>query len=523
MSTTKPLPVINREEALPLGIDYAALMEQAIGHVAKYSGEVWTNYNASDPGITLLQNLVYALTELGIKADLPMQDLLARSDGKIAYDDQFVPPQEALTTNPITLEDFRTVLLNEVILIKNVSLEWQDAAPPQVDLPGVAVTVETMPDMMGPAPTSLPNAMSPVFQSVQQVLHKYSNVAQHFHPPTAYPTVIPEFSVTIGLEPEVIPEAYAARLLFALNHFVSPFPEWHTLPEHQSAGYSTEMIFSGPKVSRGYLTSANSPEPKSLVDIQGYELESLILNLDGTNRVQNLIYKPVQETTCKELVSAVTDSTASTEANPPPREEPEPPVEEVSVKKIPLFTWHELYCKVSFTQNDAPVGKLNVSKIGYYLERLMPALSAEGQLFPEKISGNYYDLQDYYSMQYQLPSIYNLTNASEFGMDDPAVRGKVKQLKGYLALMEQTMADFLAQLAHLEELFSFGSGRSMQQVISKTYFFQGVYGIPGIQKLMVGAQDHINSPTHGQTEQQAWQEYQQDPFNAYWRHLTAAQ
>ena len=59
------LITISRQEERPF--DYAALRQKAIEIVQKLSGKIWTDYNAHDPGITILEQIVFALTEVGYK------------------------------------------------------------------------------------------------------------------------------------------------------------------------------------------------------------------------------------------------------------------------------------------------------------------------------------------------------------------------------------------------------------------------------------------------------------------------
>ena len=45
--------------------DYEKLHLEGIDHIQKLSGKQWTDYNFHDPGITILEQICYALTDLG--------------------------------------------------------------------------------------------------------------------------------------------------------------------------------------------------------------------------------------------------------------------------------------------------------------------------------------------------------------------------------------------------------------------------------------------------------------------------
>ena len=61
--TISPGPPLNP------GLDYAALKREGTTLVQEWSGAIWTDYNESDPGVTILEQLCYALTELSYRAE----------------------------------------------------------------------------------------------------------------------------------------------------------------------------------------------------------------------------------------------------------------------------------------------------------------------------------------------------------------------------------------------------------------------------------------------------------------------
>ena len=80
--------------------------------VQKYSGSKWTDYNYHDPGVTILEQLCYALTDLGYRANFRIEDLLQiNSDhSSVLNGNLLIPLSESLPTNPNTITDFRFVL-----------------------------------------------------------------------------------------------------------------------------------------------------------------------------------------------------------------------------------------------------------------------------------------------------------------------------------------------------------------------------------------------------------------------------
>ena len=73
---TKTLTISNqltRQTSLRLDLLYAEALDQ----VRKMGKETWTNHNTHDPGLTILEQLCFALTDLGYRLSFDMADLLA--------------------------------------------------------------------------------------------------------------------------------------------------------------------------------------------------------------------------------------------------------------------------------------------------------------------------------------------------------------------------------------------------------------------------------------------------------------
>ena len=75
-SMEEPLTISDKEN-LSKSQDYDFLREEALQYIQSISGKLWTDYNTHDPGITILEVLCYALTDMGYRSSFPIQDLLA--------------------------------------------------------------------------------------------------------------------------------------------------------------------------------------------------------------------------------------------------------------------------------------------------------------------------------------------------------------------------------------------------------------------------------------------------------------
>ena len=61
-------------------MQYDFLRQFGLDSIQIVSGGKWTDYNYHDPGITFLEQLCYAITDLGYRTNFPIQDILLTSD-----------------------------------------------------------------------------------------------------------------------------------------------------------------------------------------------------------------------------------------------------------------------------------------------------------------------------------------------------------------------------------------------------------------------------------------------------------
>lgn len=116
--------MIDKQMELRPSQDYAFLREQGLEYIQNLSNQIWTDHNDHDPGITILEVLCYALTDLGYRTDFKVRDLLAVEDGTIDPPDTsgLFPAHEVLPTAPFTISDYRKLLLK----IEGVRNAWLD-------------------------------------------------------------------------------------------------------------------------------------------------------------------------------------------------------------------------------------------------------------------------------------------------------------------------------------------------------------------------------------------------------------
>ena len=104
--------------------DFDTLRLEAIDHLQKLCGSNWTNFNIHDPGITILEQIVFTLSEMGYKTSFGIEDYLANENGAIDYESQgMILPEKILPSAPVTENDFAKALYLNIPEISNIEVK----------------------------------------------------------------------------------------------------------------------------------------------------------------------------------------------------------------------------------------------------------------------------------------------------------------------------------------------------------------------------------------------------------------
>ncbi|MEN2280586.1 hypothetical protein AAGF08_00510 [Algoriphagus sp. SE2] len=104
MKTSATIP---KNPNLGHSLDYERLRKEGLEYIESLSSDIWTDYNSHDPGITILEALCYAITELGYRINFDIKDHLAEATGQT-----FFTAREILTSAPFTITDYRKLLVD---------------------------------------------------------------------------------------------------------------------------------------------------------------------------------------------------------------------------------------------------------------------------------------------------------------------------------------------------------------------------------------------------------------------------
>jgi hypothetical protein len=101
------------------------LREKGVSVIQHVAPESWTDHNLHDPGITMLEALSYAFTELGALNDFDMSELLTA--GEVNAPQEFFTAAEVLPSAPVSLRDFQKIMIDHPLINRSwVSASFGD-------------------------------------------------------------------------------------------------------------------------------------------------------------------------------------------------------------------------------------------------------------------------------------------------------------------------------------------------------------------------------------------------------------
>lgn len=110
-----------KENPLLPAEDYAAMRKEGFKQIEKLGSDHWTDYNNSDPGITILEAVLYAITDLSYRTGFDIKDLLAPEQlTGDTWKQVFYTARQILHNSALTITDYRKLMID----VKGVRNAW---------------------------------------------------------------------------------------------------------------------------------------------------------------------------------------------------------------------------------------------------------------------------------------------------------------------------------------------------------------------------------------------------------------
>ncbi len=427
---------------LPIGpfehaaMDYARLRAEGIALLGRLAGAQWTDFNTHDPGITILEQLCYAITDLGYRIAHPMPDLLAGAGLGLPG------PAAILLGDPVSAADLRKLVLD----VEGIDNAWIEAAEPELPVYFHAGSGELRLRPSGDEADARPVRLRGLERVMLQTSDRLSGdaaldqVAARLHRSRALGAdfqvaLLDGFEVTIEAAIEVGPIEDAsevlADILEQLEAYLAPPVRFTALADARARGHRLDELLEGPLLERGVVLGP-LPQPRRMISVS--DLIHVITDVPAVRAVRSI------------------ELSSSTQRG-------------VWTLDIPSGHVATLVPDLTLLRAGLPV-RVDMVEVQRRLAARRAAASASTrtsespELRPPE--GRDRRLARHSSIQHQLPAAYGV---GALGLPDSASaerKAQARQLEGYLLIFDQLLANAFAQLAHAHELLSpsVGSTRS---------------------------------------------------------------
>jgi hypothetical protein len=478
-------PTISRQRPANPALDFAALRAEGLRQLEALTGAVWTDFNLHDPGITLLEVLCYALTDLGYRTAFPLEDLLASGGGS-----DFAPFGDALTmlpSRPVTARDYRKLLL-DLPGVRNAWVRKSEAARLFADLLEeklkpvqpehsrfktllVNGLYEFLLDLDGTVPEP------DVLLAAQNVYRAHRNLGED----VAAVRVVPPQAVVLCADLDLTPDADPARVLaearLTLDDHLAPVLPRYSLAEllqkskPDGSRRTVDDILDGtpPQAPDGAYTGLFDDDELDAADlpdaIYASDLIRRLMAIEGVVGVRHLQLNDGDDPNAPD---------AGQDWVLPLKEGHHPTWKRLTPTGQDLRYLH-------FFKDGIPV-QPDLTRAGEIETQLKTARDARKRTFsradlqPQPPVGRVRDLTGYVPVAHDLPLVYGVGPAGLPEKATPERQAQARQLRAYLAVFDQLLANYLSQLRNVHALFS------AEEALGRTYFTQVVATEPALWK-----------------------------------------
>ena len=407
-----------KSQDIPLSFD--RLREMGIEQIQKLSGEIWTDFNLHDPGVTILEQLCYALTDLGYRVDHDVADILTGAAGTIDFESLgLCLPEQIYPCRPVTTNDYRKLILDADPGIDAVWIE------PEAD--GTErYRIRIKPGVFAHGDQSF---RKEVVETVSRVYHRHRNLCETLGSISVVDTQKVKMSATVDIHGGVAPEVVLARIYFEVCRQISPWPEFKSFKALEQDGVPLAQMLEGPLLTHGFLDEKDFRDRDRTVIKE--EIGAALLSIDEVAQIRDLVFSGPDQTSLSHFdYRHVLDL-------------PEQP-RDIRV----ILRRDKTQFSVSFFEFTYELERL----FGTHTQVRTRCRSIASYLPPPQ--GRYQDIIRYYSIQNHFPDVYGINSFGVPSSETPERKSDARNLKAYLLLFEQVMADFLTTLHHLPDLLS---------------------------------------------------------------------
>ena len=436
--------------------NYDLLLEKGIALIQNYSGESWTDFNYHDPGITLLEQICYAITDLGYRTNFPIEDLLiGKKEGiDLEQTNLFFPIDKILPSKPLIPKDFQKLIIEEVEEVKNA---W--VYPVNDNLLGFDGLLNVF--LQCQDINDFDFSEEEVSKKVSSLLMKNRPLGTDFQKVQILKKDELSIDAKLKIDSFVLGETILSEIYFQIEKILNPNIKFQDFESMRDTGRSVADIFSGPVPLKGFIDSKDFTLKTNEIYIS--EIREVIEKIDGVLEIEEIHLFKNGIKVFEDLITFGEDNYPFLKKNIN--------TYNAASEQIKLYR-DNIFYEIDTIILSQLYDSLSISQKTNYYKSIKPQkIDLSGRFSKAEI-------EQYYSIQNEFPAVYGLKENELPSKADKKRIGQVKQLRGFLMLFEQLMANHLSQLANFHQIFS------TQSEIKSTYFKQYADEVPGLKELI---------------------------------------
>ncbi len=475
------VPMTIRGDEFPEHLSFEVLRREAIAHLGELSGHIWTDHNVHDPGITIMELLIFSLMDLGYRSQLPIQDLIAPDPDIKTEQDNFFSPAQILSNNPTTILDFRKMLID----LPHVRNAWLEKASAEIPLyPNSGDGSHGRDDESQPVGLNglykVLIQLEPGFaldtedgewllDRIKDRLQAHRNLGEDYTEICFLCECKITFCIDVAINEEANPSEVYVQITTALQDYLSPPIPFYTLQELLDQGLPIEEVFEGRPYgleSHGFIKSTDLGKARRVEEIHISDLYKIVSDIADVLHINTLKVSP-----CHEIETQACD----------------PWIIRLPRDHVPVF------CADSSTvqlKKNHIVVSTDAAKIDRFRSQAAKVYRKAGlqpreALDKEPPAGRYRaDLGAYYSIQNDLPRVYGVREGGLPANATTLRRAQAKQLRGFLLFFDRLFIGYLHQLSQVGKMFSLDPVMRRSVLRADHYIDYAASDIPGVDQLI---------------------------------------
>lgn len=489
MSITSESIKIPKNVSTENDLDFAWLKKKGIEYIESLGGGLWTDFNDHDPGVTMLEMLCYAITDLGNRIEMPIEQILAR-ENTTSLGDQFYQAHEILVSAPVTPLDYRKLFLdirgvhNAWILAYQQSLfvncrdnilSYDEAIftglPKEhqqtIILKGLNyILVEYDDDVL--EDDDDPRTKAEINADIEAAYHANRNLCEDLVEIREVGLVRIAVCTDIELHKNADKDLVHAKILTEIENYFSPDINWYSLKEMMSKGYRTDEIFEGPLLNNGFIDTGELENSNLRKEVRLSDIINILMDIEGVKIVKEITLKDCQGNESDDwslcIGEGVKPVLAPTTANADPEEE-------CDLRSVFNYSKDVLPVVVNQSKVDAYIAGFKEDRVS---KNALAKLNARLKIKEGKFVG----IDTTTTIQNDFPDTYGISPLGLPSTAGPHRKVQALQLKGYLLFFDQILASYFAHLGKVRDLFALDRG------LLPTYFTQAVKDLTNFDALV---------------------------------------